>query len=143
MASSLDVLISSFTLTREDDARQFESYKAAHSKWVDRARRVLAGTERLAEADVPAPTACAFGRWYAGPGRRYAALPEFGALEMSHARFHQLVRGVAGSVARGDPKAATAALVEAERASNEITRGIDTLARATTRDTTARAVRAA
>jgi methyl-accepting chemotaxis protein len=130
MASSLDVLVAGFRLSASaDDGSQFDAFKSAHAKWVDRLRRIAAGAEHMKEAEVPGPTECAFGKWYSGQGRRYASFAEYGAIELPHARFHQTLRTVVGATVRADDKAVQAGLRDAERISHEVIGGIEALAR--------------
>jgi methyl-accepting chemotaxis protein len=133
MASSLDVLVAGFRLSASaDDGSQFEAFKSAHAKWVDRLHRIATGAEHMKEAEVPGPADCAFGKWYAGQGRRFASFAEYGAIELPHARFHQTLKAVVGAKVRADDKAVQAGVRDAERISHEVIGGIEALARVAT-----------
>ena len=131
MATQLNALVARFQVAAGAAAGgEFEAYRKAHLKWVERARAVAGGAARLTPDEVPAPTACALGKWLDGPGgRAYAGRPEFAAIEAPHVRFHKAVRSVAEASVAGDGRGMSAAVREVERLSGDVVQAITNLER--------------
>ncbi len=91
MANELSEVVIEFKMTdREDSIKQFELFKLAHRRWVNRLDALFAGNITLDENNLTAHTACTLGRWYYGRGKdAFGSVPEFIALEDPHTKVHQ------------------------------------------------------
>jgi len=92
MADQLTQLVARFRLS---DTRnvigQFESFKLAHTRWVDRLSSMLAGQLTLTPDEVVSSKECTLGQWYHQRGRSdFSHLPEFEALGRVHDQLHEL-----------------------------------------------------
>ena len=67
----------------------------AHTRWKRTLAAYVARPDRTLNASqVGATDQCTLGRWIAGDGSRYRGMPEYRALLISHARFHQAAAGI-------------------------------------------------
>ena len=103
-------------------------FKEAHITRAERLRTVIDGKVSLTEAGLGDHTTCHFGKWYYSAGQRqFGSYPEFQAIEVPHARFHQLEHEIVSLVNRGQHGQAERLLSDAIRTKEEIVRLLDTL----------------
>jgi len=84
----------------------FAKARLAHLEWLDRLRHVLDDIVTLTLEQAGSPTQCALGKWLYGTAlKEYGEIKEVTALEETHKRFHETVRGIVSHKARGDAAA--------------------------------------
>jgi methyl-accepting chemotaxis protein len=100
---------------------QFESFKLAHTRWVDRLTALLAGQITLLEEQVVSADECTLGKWYDGHGlQQFGNLSEFQRLGGVHAHMHQQARQTVTEYNRGNQQGAQAGLKQVKELSQEI-----------------------
>jgi len=123
-ATQLTNLVAQFRLADSRHVNnQFESFKLAHTRWVDRLAALLAGQIILMEESVVSADECTLGKWYTGHGRQqFGHVPEYQKLGDIHTRMHRHARQTVVEYNRGNQQTAKTELEQVETLSEEIVR---------------------
>jgi len=131
MADGLAIVVAQFVLAdSQGDSAQFETFRQAHLRWVERLQNMLAGREHIQDGEMTSPRECVLGRWYYNIGQRqFGDVREFIDLETPHKQIHQAAIEAVAAYNRGDHDAARAGVDQVARVSDEIVRLLDGLER--------------
>jgi methyl-accepting chemotaxis protein len=100
----------------------FDVLILAHSTFKRRFHEHLRGKHELDVETVRQVTLCNMGRWLIGEGQKYKDLPEYQALVVKHARFHDMAADVlerAATLAENEALKLVGPDTDFERASRE------------------------
>jgi len=104
------------------------TFKRAHLKWVERVERMVHHGEMIPRDQLVSHKKCALGAWYYSVGQQqFGHLPEFQAIESSHARLHQIAAQAVEAMEKGDRARAEQLLNEIRGVSQEIVGWLDRL----------------
>jgi len=133
LAQQLQEIVFQFKIhqgSSNDSLAVCETYVRAHLKWVEKAKKLMNGLERISEVDVPDQHECALGKWYDSRGKvEFGDTREFKALESPHQKFHQQLQQFVKLVNQGGKGKEELAqrLQELEKTSHEVADKINAL----------------
>jgi methyl-accepting chemotaxis protein len=129
MADQLTQLVSQFKLANARNViGQFESFKLAHTRWVDRLAAMLAGKISLTVDQIVSSTECTLGQWYHNRGRHdFGHLPEFEALGRVHDQLHELCGSIVTNYNQGNEQSAQTGFKKMESLSKDIISLLDAM----------------
>ncbi len=100
---------------------QIDTFKKAHTTWVNRVTEMLNGGQTIAREDLVSHHDCALGNWYAGLGEfEFGGLEVFQQLEQPHARLHQMAAEAVQAHERGNHDEAKRYLDEMRLVSRQV-----------------------
>lgn len=107
---------------------QIETFKAAHVKWVERAKNHLDGIEYIDSKQIPDHTSCSLGKWYYSRGRaECSGKNEFDAIDKPHAEFHRTLVQFVETMDKHGKKAAAPVMADLSRQSEQVVTQLDRL----------------
>ena len=103
IAQTVKEMVMQFKVDGNDTFSEFETYKKAHQKWVEKAKQALNGEILLSPASIPAHTDCALGRWYSARGKTDCGTSDaYKQLADPHEKFHSTLKVFAGALEASD-----------------------------------------
>jgi methyl-accepting chemotaxis protein len=116
------------TTSRGEMESQIDTFKNAHIKWVERARKQLEGVESIHAKEIQEHTTCSLGKWYYGRGKSECnGQSAFDAIEKPHEDFHRVLHQFVEMYEKQGKKAATPILADLTRLSEIIVKNLDHL----------------
>ena len=124
-----DIGSQALTLNRFAVETTIVSARISHEIFVSQINRQLTeAIPSLSAGEITDHHGCAFGRWYDGVGKELlGGLPEFRAIEDTHARVHALGKAILVALGRGDRKGAQEGSQALEEAAEDTFSKLDRL----------------
>jgi methyl-accepting chemotaxis protein len=101
--------------------------KAAHFNWKMKLSLVIAGYEKMNEADVPNHHQCAFGKWYDSAPAEIKSSPVFKVLGVHHKAVHKTIKDAVSLQNRNQTTAAQEKIRQFEGERKELFANLDEL----------------
>jgi methyl-accepting chemotaxis protein len=121
----------------EQFAERIATYKAAHFRWVDRVKGLLAGTCTIPDAELKSHHECALGKWYDNVGERICGgMSEFAPIVEPHAIVHKSAYEAVQCHKKGDMAGAQRHLDNLSAASKQVVAALEKLEAAYNRSLT-------
>lgn len=127
MSARLQELVHQFKLEKgENMVEQFQTFRAAHVRWVERVEAMVAGGPMIPKKELVSHKTCAFGKWYYGIGKSaFSHVREFCYMEEPHERIHALAAKASEAMAGKRPDEAKRYLAEMRQVCETIKKHMD------------------